>query len=72
MTKQNYRKRYEALGYNVSSWARYCGVSRTTIIDHNKMEYVGDIDRIPTPFFVIIGLLEDIKNARPSDWPDGE
>ena len=53
-----YRKRYEALGYNVSSWAKRCGVARTTIIRHNKMEEHGDIDLIPRPFFVILELLE--------------
>lgn len=31
MTPKQYRKRFEALGYNISSWARHCGVSRTTI-----------------------------------------
>ncbi len=56
-----YRKRYEALGYNVSSWARYCGVARQTIIRHNQMEQGGELDKIPKPFFVILDLLEGFE-----------
>ena len=58
MTKAFYRARYEALGFNVSSWARRCGVNRSTIIRHNIMEQRGERDLIPSPFWVILDLLE--------------
>ena len=62
ITKGFYRARYEALGYNVSSWARRCGVNRSTIIRHNQMEERGERHLIPGPFWVIIEILETAQN----------
>ena len=60
MTKQNYRKRIEALGYKPNDWAKECCVSRSTVFEHYKLEAAGEIDRIPSTFFVIIELLEEV------------
>lgn len=62
MTPKHYRKRYEALGYNVSSWAKYCGVNRSTVIRHNQMDERGDRHLIPSTFFVILELREELQN----------
>lgn len=64
MTPKKYRKRYEALGFNVSSWARRCNVNRSTIIRHNQMEQRGERHLIPGPFWVMLELLERASNEK--------
>ena len=66
MEKVNYRKRIEALGYNMNQWSKVCRVGRPAITKHWKKEESGDIDLIPGPFWVI---LEMIENLEPGDRP---
>ena len=62
MTKAFYRVRIEALGYNMSQWAKVCGVNRSTILRHYKAEEAGERHKIPGPFWVILDMLE-VKGA---------
>lgn len=59
MTPKQYRKRFEALDFNVSTWAQKCRVNRSTIIRHNQMEERGECDKIPGPFWVILEMMEN-------------
>jgi nucleoside diphosphate kinase len=58
MTPKEYRTRIETLGYNMNQWAKMCRVNRSTITRHYQHEEAGDFDKIPGPFWVILGLLE--------------
>lgn len=64
MTPKEYRKRLEALGYNISTWSKYCGVNRSTITRHLS----GYIDPIPKMFINQIIHLEIIARELPHEW----
>ena len=61
MTKAFYRTRIEALGYNQNQWAKVCGVERSTILRHYKMEERGERDKIPGPYWVLLEMKEEGK-----------
>ena len=56
--RKNYEERYRALGFDNSSWARYCGTAYTTIYRHNQKEEEGNAQDIPVVFWRVLEGLE--------------
>ena len=63
MTPKQYRARFEALGFNPSTWGKFVCLSRSTVFRHLK----GEIDPIPQIYWRVIEWLEQGKLDNPND-----
>ena len=63
MTHKEYKKRIEALGFNLSSWGRFVGLNRSTVL----RQCSGEIEVIPEIYWRVIEWLEQGNLPNPNE-----
>lgn len=61
MDNHEYKKKLQDLGFNFASYARFCGVNRSTVMRH----CTGAIEPIPYIYIRVLEWIEEGKLEKP-------